>query len=167
MPRIYCQRYPQYTIWNRDIKYQFRDGVLDTDEAGAAFIRSRPQWGWLFTDAPVPGGPPNPHLWKVDTPKPLPAVPLRAPENPMDTLLNRMLGWPHLPIYGPTTPPVRSSERHPRTTRLWEGRKRGQRCTRGLNRGGAEGRRRAAAVIEREGGQTKSGFGLVNVTRPS
>jgi hypothetical protein len=100
MPRIYCTRYPQYSIHNRDIKYQFRDGILDTDEAGERFLRSRPEWGTLFTDAPPEDPPANPLLWRVDTPKPLPAVPYNPPRNPLDTPANRVLGWPHLTVPG-------------------------------------------------------------------
>jgi hypothetical protein len=42
MPRIYC-RYPSSSIFSRETCYQFRGGVLDTDEAGVPFLRSRPE----------------------------------------------------------------------------------------------------------------------------
>jgi hypothetical protein len=100
MPRIYCTRHPSYSIYNRGTCYRFRDGVLDTDEAGERFLRSRPEWGRLFTDAPVEPPPPNPQLWKVDAPQVLPPVPPRPPGNPLDTPENRRLGWPHLPVPG-------------------------------------------------------------------
>jgi hypothetical protein len=100
MPRIYCTRHPSYSIYNLGTCYQFKGGVLDTDDAGAAFLRSRPEWGSLFTDTPPEDTPPNPQLWKVETPLVLPAVPYNPPQNPLDTPENRRLGWPHLSVPG-------------------------------------------------------------------
>jgi hypothetical protein len=74
MPRIYCTRYPHYSLYDRDVCYQFRDGVLDTDEAGERFLRSRPESGSLFIDTPAPAEPQSSSLWKVETPRVLPAV---------------------------------------------------------------------------------------------
>jgi hypothetical protein len=42
MPRIYCTRHPSYSIYNRNVRYQFRDGVLDTDEVGGDVPRAAP-----------------------------------------------------------------------------------------------------------------------------
>jgi hypothetical protein len=120
MPRIYCSRYPSYTLWNRDVRYQFKDGVCEVDEAGLAFFRHQPMWGRLFSEAPAPEAPPNPLLWKVDMPKPLPPVPPRPPENPMDTPLSRMLGWPYLPVPG-SSRQLGQPSRQPAAVRLSQG----------------------------------------------
>jgi hypothetical protein len=55
MITFWCPQYPEYCIWNRDIEYRFKGGVLETDEAGAVFLRAQPLYGRLFLEqAPPP-----------------------------------------------------------------------------------------------------------------
>jgi hypothetical protein len=58
MATFWCPRYPEYCIWNRDIEYRFKGGVLETDDIGAAFLRGQPMFGRLFLEHAPP--PPQP-----------------------------------------------------------------------------------------------------------
>jgi hypothetical protein len=79
--RAHCPKYPEYTLFCRDRRLQFCGHFLTvTDPVEIAAIRAHPDFGRLFTEvhdhAPAPPSPPvNPALWKIDVPKPLPAVP--------------------------------------------------------------------------------------------
>lgn len=60
MPMFICEQWPRYTLWNRDVCYQFDGGVLDTDEEGATFVRAHPLFGHLIVEGkPVPPPPPQ------------------------------------------------------------------------------------------------------------
>jgi hypothetical protein len=84
MPRVYCRRYSSYTIWDRTVRYQFKGGRCEVDEAGLAFFKRQPMWGRLFTTESQLPAPPNPTLWKIPDPHVVPAVPPRAPDPPAE-----------------------------------------------------------------------------------
>jgi hypothetical protein len=104
---FYCQQYPGLTLWQRTRCFQFRGGYLTIDDPdGAAQIRMTDYFRrGQITELPEgpsaqrspPTPPPNPALWKVDVPKPLPAVP-RQEQSP------------------PSEPPPRSSGRCPQAS---------------------------------------------------
>jgi hypothetical protein len=54
---FFCPQHPRYKLWAGTKFLEFQNGVLKTDEAGAAVIRRHPLYGRLFTDVP-----PNPVL---------------------------------------------------------------------------------------------------------
>lgn len=67
MPTFVCQLWPRYTLWNRDLRYQFDGGVLETDDVGAAFVRGHPLFGRLIREGapPPPKRPLHPELAKA------------------------------------------------------------------------------------------------------
>lgn len=49
---FYCALHPNYSLWDGTKFLQFREGVIQTDAAGAAAIRKHPMFGRLFTEKP-------------------------------------------------------------------------------------------------------------------
>jgi hypothetical protein len=65
---FYCHQHPNYLLWTGSRWLEFRQGVLITDEMGAAAIKRHPMWGRLFTDIPPdPIADPHPELRLADT----------------------------------------------------------------------------------------------------
>jgi C2H2-type zinc finger protein/C2H2 type zinc finger protein len=50
--KFYCTQYQNYQLWSGTRFLEFRGGVLETDDLGAAVIRRHPMYGRLFTDTP-------------------------------------------------------------------------------------------------------------------
>lgn len=65
--KFFCARYPQYVLWRGSVSYEFKDGVLDVDDDGAAWIRTQPVYGRHIVEvAPAPPPPPlHPELHKA------------------------------------------------------------------------------------------------------